>query len=216
MGDMSMVGGEYKHANFAYASTLTSGTPKLAYMGKLADRLIEAREGSGFSAVKPAAEKAGITPSALYQLEDGTTKSLRAETAQKLAGVYPRYRIEWLITGEGPKLIDRVNESVAAYGASHLLRIDPETIAAAIKLVRLSFLNLGLEIDQEENGIPLAYAYEFLLQRQERSVTAENVVAFRPMLERRLREQELGEEHGSEAGGPGGGDRQHRQGRKAS
>jgi transcriptional regulator with XRE-family HTH domain len=185
-------------------------------MGSLKDRLIEAREGSGFSAVKPAAEKAGITPSALYQLEDGTTKSLRAETAQKLAGIYPRYRIEWLVTGEGPKFSDRVNESGATYEPSHLLRIDPETIAAAIKLVRLSFLNLGLEIDQEVNGLPLAYAYQFLLQRQERTVTAENVVAFRPMLEQRLKgDSESGQEHGSEAGGSGSGHRQHRQRREA-
>jgi hypothetical protein len=53
----------------------------------------------------------------------------------------------------------------------------------------LSLLNLSIEINQEENGLPLAAAYDFLLQRQERQVTGENVVAFKPILEKLLREQ---------------------------
>lgn len=181
----------------------------------LGERLTEARIASGYSVVKQAAEAAGITPSALYQLEDGTTRSLRAATAEKLASIYPAFNIGWLISGSGPKLVPggpRVQEAASApYQASHVLRIDPDTIASAIRLVRLSFLNLDLEIDQEENGLPLAVAYEFLMQRQEREVTAENVVAFRPILASRLRDQHNDEARGANAGGHGDDDRRHGQ-----
>lgn len=193
------MGGEYKRAYSGSASTLSLPGPKLAYMAApatarssaLAERLIEARIASGYTVPKQAADAAGITPAALYQLENGTTRSLRAETAEKLAAIYPAFRIGWLISGSEPKFNPAmgVKDSQARYAASQSLRIDPDTIAAAIKLVRLSFLNLGLEIDQELNGLPLAVAYEFLMQRDERGVTGENVVAFGPVLARKLKEQ---------------------------
>lgn len=199
------MGSEYKHAYSKAASTLPFPADKLANMATpaanrpaaLQDRLIEARLGSGYTVVKQAADAAGITASALYQLEDGTTKSLRGATAEKLAKVYSAYSLSWLISGTPPKFNPArgVNESFEPYGTSHPLRIDPDTIAAAIKLVRLSFLNRGLEIDQEENGLPLAVAYDFLSQRQEREVTVDNVVAFGPILARKMKEQ-AGDEAG--------------------
>lgn len=98
---------------------------------------------------------------------------------------------------------------------SHTLRIDPETIAAALKLVRLSFLQRDQEIDQEVNGEPLAYAYEFLLMRNENTVTAENVVEFSRALNRRKSgaadEAPTGNDRGA-----GGDHRQHHKRRKAS
>lgn len=99
---------------------------------------------------------------------------------------------------------------------SHLLRIDPETIASALKLIRLSFQNLDLEIDQEENGTPLAFAYQYLLERQERQVTAENIIDFSARLRSRLKEMadETGEEGGSRTAG--GSHRRHGEGRQAS
>lgn len=107
-------------------------------------------------------------------------------------------------------------ETFAPSFASQGLRIDPDTIAAALKLVRLSFLNRKLEIDQEENGEPLAYAYEFLLRRRERAVTAENVIDFSHWIERRYLERSNDEARTGEPGGSGRGHRQHGQGRKAS
>lgn len=109
-----------------------------------------------------------------------------------------------------------VNESAAVYLPSHLLRIDPETIAAALKLVRLAFRNLGLEIDQEENGEPLAFAYQYLLDRQEQMVTAENVIDFSARLQSRLREKVNATGEEGRSGTAGSGDRRHGEGRKAS
>jgi hypothetical protein len=108
----------------------------------------------------------------------------------------------------------RVNESRAPWPTSQVLRIEPETIAAALKLVRLAFANLGLEIDQEENAEPLAYAYEYLLGRQESAVTAENVIDFSARLKRKLGESTHDEGEGGSRG-TGLGDREHGQGRKA-
>lgn len=174
----------------------------------LAWRLIHAREASGFVKVKPAAEKAGITPSALYQLESGKSKTLSGDTAQRLAGVYRGFRIEWLINGTGPQR-SAVADEAASYDLSQALRIDPETIAAALKLVRLSFLNLKLEIDQEVNGTPLAYAYEYLLKRQERAVTAENVIDFSARLEKKLLETSDDATRSGNTGGAGRSNRKH-------
>lgn len=68
----------------------------------LSERLIHARVESGYAEPAEAAKRAGLTPSALYQLEDGTTKSLKGTTAVQLGKVYPRFRIEWLISGDMP------------------------------------------------------------------------------------------------------------------
>jgi len=72
----------------------------------LAQRLIHARTESGYPEAADAARKAGITPSALYQLENGTTKSLRGSTAGKLGRIYSGFRVEWLIDGSGPAQVD--------------------------------------------------------------------------------------------------------------
>ena len=69
----------------------------------LATRLKRARTECGITEPADAARRAGITASALYQLEDGKTKSLSGETAVKLARVYKPFRVEWLITGELPE-----------------------------------------------------------------------------------------------------------------
>jgi SOS-response transcriptional repressor LexA len=46
----------------------------------------------------------GRTPSAISQLMDGTTKSLKAETAERLQQV-TGYRSAWLVSGRGPKMV---------------------------------------------------------------------------------------------------------------
>lgn len=159
----------------------------------LSERLIHARLASGFPRVKPAAEAAGITPSALYQLESGATKSLSGDTAEKLASLYKGFRIQWLISGSGQERVSSpaersgVAEAGSIYSASHGLRIDPETIAAAIRLLRLTLTNLDLEYDNEEDGLPLAHAYEYLSERSEHDVTPDNLVDFSKRLAEKLR-----------------------------
>lgn len=69
----------------------------------LAERLIHARTESGYQEPAEVAHKINISPSAIYQLEDGTTKSLRGTTAVKLGRAYPRFRVEWLIDGSGAR-----------------------------------------------------------------------------------------------------------------
>lgn len=81
----------------------------------------------------------------------------------------------------------RVAEATSPY-RSQALRIDAETISAALKLVRLAFLQRDQEIDQEVNGEPLAYAYEFLVTRNETTATAENVIEFTRALNRKQAE----------------------------
>ena len=155
---------------------------------ELKDRLLRARLESGYAKRSPAARKIGISASALSQLEDGRSQAMKWDTIQGLATTYPKFRIEWLVEGEEPVYrpgaVPGEEDLQAAY---HSLRIDPDTIAASIKLVRLSFLNLGLQIDQEQNGLPLAFAYEYLIERDESEVTADNVVDFSKRLAERLR-----------------------------
>jgi len=71
------------------------------------------------------------------------------------------------------------------------LRIDPDIIASAIRLVRLTFDNLGIEdFNSEDDGTPVAYAYEYLFQRGEVSVTPDNLVDFSKALAQRLKEKD--------------------------
>jgi len=112
---------------------------KLANMNMtLAQRLIHARTESGYSAPAEAARLAGITASALYQLEDGTTKALSGQTAVKLARIYPNFRIEWLITGTGPSRYNGVERAESSaepqegYIRFRLMEIDASAGPGAI------------------------------------------------------------------------------------
>lgn len=71
-------------------------------MNTLAERLVFARRESGFGDQTVPARIAGITASALNQLETGKTLSMRASTVVGLSEAYPRFRVRWLITGQGP------------------------------------------------------------------------------------------------------------------
>lgn len=98
-------------------------------------------------------------------------------------------------------------ERSADYLVSQPTRIQAETIAAALKLLRLCFANLDLEFNNEEDGIPLAYAYEYLAQRGERIVTPDNVIDFSKRLTARLKELEDDGTRDRVAGSAGTGNR---------
>ena len=113
----------------------------------------------------------------------------------------------WMDTQQSQPATQRIGEPDAPY-LSQGLRIDPATIAAALKLVRLTFLQREQVIDQEVNAEPLAHAYEFLMARREHTVTPENVVDFALAMKRR----QTGESNDAQAGddrSAGGSNRKH-------
>jgi transcriptional regulator with XRE-family HTH domain len=122
---------------------------------------------------KDLATDLGMSPSYLSQLMTG--KKMGEDVARKIEAAR-HLEHGWM---DHRQAVPRVAEDRPAYG-SQPLRIDPETIAAALQLVRLSFLNLSLEINQEENGTPLALAYDFLIERGERAISVDNLLEFKP------------------------------------
>lgn len=98
----------------------------------LKDRLIHAREQSGFSEPATVAKRVGLTPSALYQLESGTTKTLSGLTAVKLGRAYPSFRLEWLIEGTGPA--KRNDHRLADDPAGYARGAEPETRPGYVRL----------------------------------------------------------------------------------
>lgn len=138
---------------------------------------------------KEAAHELGLSASYLSQLLSG--KKMGDQVARKLeaAQSLPHGWMDQMHDGDAM----RVGETARPYG-SQQLRLDPETISAALRLVRLAFHNLDLEIDQEENGTPLAFAYEYLVRRAERTVTPDNVIDFSKKLAERLGEQDAADE----------------------
>ncbi|KAA2285448.1 helix-turn-helix transcriptional regulator [Arenimonas fontis] len=169
----------------------------------LAERLVFARESSGFANTKRAAEAAGITPSALYQLESGKTKSLAGDTAEKLARIYPKFRIEWLISGRGHPTYDEAGALAAtdlgSSPSSHDLGISAERLSASIKLIRLACEQLDVPFDPEDDGDLIVLAYQYLQGLAESSVTPENLVDFT----KRLRQKARGTIDASESSEPG-------------
>lgn len=169
----------------------------------LAERLVFARESSGFANTKRAAEAAGITPSALYQLESGKTKSLAGDTAERLARIYPKFRIEWLISGRGHPTSDEVGALAAtdlgSSPSSHDLGISAERLSASIKLIRLACEQLDVPFDPEDDGDLIVLAYQYLQGLAESSVTPENLVDFT----KRLRQKARGTIDASESSEPG-------------
>jgi transcriptional regulator with XRE-family HTH domain len=171
------------------------------------ERIRDRRKALGIE-VEDLAKAVGLRPTTLYDLEIGRSKSTtKLHHIARELGV----SVDFLETGRTSRIAD-----AAVSSSSHALRMDPETIASAIKLVRLSFQNLGLEFDNEQDGVPLAYAYEYLLSREQHVVTAENLVDFSKKLAERLRGKRDNETADGNAQRPGGSDRSASQRRKAS
>lgn len=145
-----------------------------------------------------------LSPAHFSQLKGGAI--MGDDVARKIE-VAQRLPYAWM---------DNIHESTAKRIAepalpyvSQGLRISSETIAAALKLVRLAFLQREEIIDQEVNGEPLSYAYEFLMARREREVTAENVVEFGLALKRRKTGENEDAPSGNH-GSTGGSDRKNK------
>lgn len=85
------------------ASALNEAQGLIPLNMSLQDRVNEAIQASGKKPVE-IARAIGKTPSAISQLMDGTTKSLKADTANGLEAE-TGYRSSWLVSGKGPKLV---------------------------------------------------------------------------------------------------------------
>lgn len=122
----------------------------------LAERIREAIQRSGKTQAQIATET-GKSPGAVTQWLDGTTKSLRADTAAALEQA-TGYSAGWLVTGKGPKLIANVpNVAPAPVGGK------------AIPLI--SYVQAGAWTDVVDNYQP-GDADEFLLTDLELSSNA--------------------------------------------
>lgn len=135
-----------------------------------------------------------MAPSYLNQLLGG--KKLGDEVARKIerAASLPH---GWL---DQPRS-DEAGDSAHPKGSQDL-RIQPDIIASAIRLVRLTFANLGIEdFNNEDDGTPLAYAYEYLYQRGEATVTPDNLIDFSKALAQKLREKDGEAEEGAPSPG---------------
>jgi SOS-response transcriptional repressor LexA len=69
------------------------------------------REAMGKMSPADLARAAEVTPGAVTQWLDGTTKSLRAEKAARLEAA-TGYRASWIVTGKGPKLVRQEESNV--------------------------------------------------------------------------------------------------------
>ena len=65
---------------------------------------------------KSFAQKAGINPQILYDIQRGRTKNITKDTAEKIVEAFPELNIVWLLTGEGPMLKQEGGPNVMANG----------------------------------------------------------------------------------------------------
>jgi phage repressor protein C with HTH and peptisase S24 domain len=89
-----------KCTNRALSSTFIAGVRSLLIVKTLAERFAEARSLTGLNP-SAFAREIGTSRAAVYFIEDGTTQTLKHETATRAAnrcGV----NVEWLATGKGP------------------------------------------------------------------------------------------------------------------
>jgi transcriptional regulator with XRE-family HTH domain len=170
-------------------------------METIGERLRALREEKQLT-LEQAAAVAATTKQSLSQIEKGVTKEPGGLAVYRWAEFYG-VDLQWLITGKGPR-----------QSGSQSARPDPETLAASLKLIRLTYQNLDAEYDPEANALPLSLAYAYLMARQQSSVTAENVIDFTKYLKRAM--GDVDEERGQGVGSTGEGNRRPNKGRQVS
>lgn len=101
-------------------------------MSTLAERCLEARLAAGYENRSEFARRIGTSASAVQQIEDGKTRSLKADTLQSYVRV-TGYSAEWLRTGAGAKLATPEQSAAASQDA----RPDDDIMSRAIDLLYL-------------------------------------------------------------------------------
>jgi transcriptional regulator with XRE-family HTH domain len=172
----------------SYAPQMDVTSTRLANLKLLASRLRR----RGHLTNKQIAVELDMSASFFSQLLGG--KKMGDDVARKLE-IAQALQHGWMdvqhpLKNPADGKFESIAEPEAEYDLSQSLRMEPEIIAASIKLVRLTFETLDFEHDPEEDGVPLAFAYEYLSKRRERVVTPENLVDFRRALSTKLMEQQ--------------------------
>ena len=148
-------------------------------MDTIGTRIKREREALGISRVE-LSRRTGVGYSTLAELERGGMQSTtKARVIAEALGV----SLKWLETGRGDRTPSPLPESGRP---SQPARIDPETLVAAIRLVRERFLvrDVELTIDHlESDGTILASAYEYQAKRKSEGQPAGNVVDFSKYLQ---------------------------------
>ena len=169
-----------RHLAASYAAAMDVSATRLANLRTLV-RDLTARGRTK----KLAAVDLDMSASYLSQLLGG--KKMGDDVARKLEAA------QGLPYGWMDQAHSSLNEPEAPNSVSQPLRIDPETIAAALRLIRLTYQNLqkvGLVVEDpnnEEDGTAVAFAYEYLFRRGQKAVTVDNVIDFSEILANRLR-----------------------------
>jgi hypothetical protein len=130
----------------------------------LASRAKQARELAGFATVPPWAKKLGLSTTAIYLIEDGTTRDLKAATADgmaKLSGL----RSEWIRTGEEPRVGSQIREPEGpAYRASQPMGQPGEMMALAVEVAKTWAAAHQLEGPIEAHPALLETAFRLVLE----------------------------------------------------
>ena len=156
-------------------STLPAGICKLGFMSELKDRAKEARTAAGYRTIPPFAKAIGISASAVYQIESGTTRTLNSETLAAYEKA-TAYNAEWIRTGKGPSkvvgsAVKRLIES--AFESSQPVKHDVLTMAIQEVETVLEEAELELQVSKRaaviastyallEQGIPTATVVQFI------------------------------------------------------
>jgi transcriptional regulator with XRE-family HTH domain len=101
-------------------------------MSTLAERCLEARLAAGYENRSEFARRIGTSPSAIQQIEDGRTRSLKADTLQGYVRV-TGHSAEWLRTGTGSKFATPAQTAAASQDA----RPDDDIMSRAVELLYL-------------------------------------------------------------------------------
>lgn len=157
----------------------------------LADRLRLAMQKAGMNQ-RELADAVGVKPPSVNGWLSEKAKFLRGENLLKAAAALG-VSDDWLATGAGDMHIR------APAGPSQSVQLDPDILAASIKLIRMTFEILEVEFNQEEDGEPTALAYAYLLKLKQTNVTADNVVEFSKYF--RAKPQGAGDDAGAGSAG---------------
>jgi transcriptional regulator with XRE-family HTH domain len=103
-------------------------------MDELKHRAAEARKSlPQFQKVPPFAKALGVKPAAVYQIESGKTRTLKADTLAAYERV-TGFRAEWIRSGKGER---RVANFQAVGEVSQPVRQQEETMAQALVLLQV-------------------------------------------------------------------------------